>query len=186
MSKIVSSIQSNSEYVDAVQFAQKYNPKAGTKYDWVARHVTEEYKRLEDIAAGLDEKADSLVRYLGVLVSAMSVAFTYGITQKTAESLFEVIPALVVMLAAIACAMKARMPELSALPLVSRKAFEYADYFLDSAVAEASSAAMTVAASVWLRLANEQKGRLVRWAFRLFLAAVCWLVVAPIITAVWH
>jgi membrane protein required for beta-lactamase induction len=179
MGFFVSKIESGVEYAAALSFAQTYAPKSGTDYGWVVEHAEREYARLENIAEDLDNKADSLVRYLGVLVTAISVSFTY-LLKFGDEKVFYGLPSLLLMLGSIVCAVRARMPERQALPMETKTAFAYADAYSND-YAKASSAAMTWAASTWIRLVNEKKGALIQWAFRLFVASIVWLVAAPVV-----
>ena len=166
-------VTSKAEYRDAIVFAQTYNPREGVDYEWVICHAVEEYARLEKISEVLDTKAHSLIGYMGAGSGLIAFVFTYVTEANNLMSAMHVFPALVAMLAGIVYAAKARSPEAVPGPLHTRDAFEYADGL--STIARVSFAAMTGAAAIGMKLANEEKARLIRAAFRSFVFAAAWL-----------
>ena len=179
--KLVSKIQSDKEYRAALRFAQTFNPRPGTDYEWVIAHADTEYKRLESIGKELDTKADSFIRYLASVVSALSLLLASDFAGLNDNGEIFIFPAMILMIVAIVCAALARFPEMQPLPMATTDAFKYADGFKPAMVARACSAAMTNVASVGLRLTNERKARRIRWAFSFLIFALVWLVAAPLV-----
>ena len=183
--KVVSKIKSNKKYLAAVEFAQTSGPIPGKDYEWVIAHADAEYKRLESIGKELDTKANSFIRYSGLVVSALSLLSAYDFTSLTiGVSKLHILPAVILMLSGIVCAARATLPQTGSLPMATADAFKYADGIPDVMIARTSCAAMTYAASVGVRLVNEEKGRLIWWAFRFFIFALLWLVVVPLATSI--
>ena len=182
--EIVSKIKSNEEYLAAVRFAQTFKPNPEKDYGWVIAYADAEYKRLESIGKGLDTKADSFIRYSGLVVSALSLLSTYDFTSlNISGATLHISPVVILMLFGIVCAAKSRLPEMQPLPMATTDALKYADGYASAMIAQTCCAAMTNAASVGLRLANEERGKLIRWAFGLFIVALAWLVAVPLIFA---
>lgn len=175
-------VETDPRYQEAVTFAQTYEPNSGIEYDWVADHALEEYKRLEGTVEVIESKADSLIRYLGAGSGLIALAFAYSVPDRGWLGIIQIFPALFALLVAIFYAARARTPEKLPMPLHTKSAFKYADAY-SATVARASFAAMTGAAAFGLALAATEKARLVRWAFRLFIFAVSWLVLMAAIIA---
>ena len=119
------------------------------------------------------------------MVSALSLLSAYDFTSLTiGVSKLHILPAVILMLSGIVCAAWATLPQARSLPMATADAFKYADGIPDVMIARTSCAAMTYAASVGGRLVNEEKGRLIWWAFRFFIFALLWLVVVPLATSI--
>ena len=179
--KAVSKIESDEEYESALQFAQGFEPKSETDYGWVIAYADAEYKRLESIGKDLDTKADGFIRYSVLVVSALSLLSAYDFTSlDIGGAKLHVLPAVILMLAGIVSAAKAKLPEMQTLPMATKGAFEYANAYAPAMIARTRCAAMTSAASVGLRLVNEKKGKLIRLAFWIFLGGLSWLAAFPL------
>lgn len=173
-------IENDKDYQGAVKFAQTYEPDGKTNYLWVNAHSVAEYNRLERLSEHLDSKAHNLIGYLGAGTGLIAFVFTYIGSNQSTWGAFHVFPVLGLMILAIICAAGARAPESLPIPLSTVDAFEYADAY-DDMVAQASFAAMTNAATIGLKIACEEKGRLILWSFRFFVFAAIWLAGIPIV-----
>ena len=183
--KIVSKIESDEEYLAAVRFAETFTPNPEKDYEWVIAHSDLEYKRLESIGKDLDTKADSFIRYLGLVASALSLLAGSNLTSlNIGGSKLHILPAVILMIVGIVFALSARLPEIQPLPMATTHALEYANWFSSAMIARTCCAAMTNAASVGLRLANQEKAGRIRWAFWFLIFALAWLVVAPLATSI--
>lgn len=173
-------VEGDPRYGEQVRFAQDHEPKDDVAYDWVYAHATDEYKRNADGLRLLDDKADSLIRYLGAGTGVIALAFSRVLSDGGLSAAIHIFPALIALVTAVIYAARARSPEKLPTPLTTRSAFRYAEAYSEKK-AMASFAAMTGASSYGLSLASTEKSRLIRWSFRLFVFAVIWLVVWSII-----
>src|SRR4051812_41164783 len=57
-------IDDQPSYREATAFRQKFAPKEGIAYGWVTEYARLCYEMLRDAYAGLDEKADSIIKHL--------------------------------------------------------------------------------------------------------------------------
>jgi hypothetical protein len=172
-------VHESPEFLKAWDFQLSYNPNPELDYQWVAEHSTDEFKRLSCAVDSLDEKADSLIRYLAAGSGFISLAMLLGGAQSEALLFLIVMPTLLFLLIALCLAVMARKPQLHPAPPYTQEAFEFVDFF-KNAGARYRFAAKVGSASVAMKLVSEFKAVHVRWAFRFFIYGVAYLVVATI------
>ena len=167
-------VRKSKQYKEAVQFANSYEPKKGKDYGWVLKHAVKDFECSDDRLNLLDEKADSLIGYLGAGSSLIALALGYGASTTTKIVVAATLPALPFLLAATIYAILARSPgALPALP-TAYDAIKCNDAY--EGEAEARFAAMVSASSAASMIATKEKARLVRRSFILFGLAVFVLV----------
>lgn len=176
---IVRFVNESQEFKNAWDFQKSYNPESGLDYRWVADHSVEEFKRLSRDVDSLDEKADSLIRYLGAGSGFISLG-TLLAKEQSVTPLFPIlVPTLCFLLVALCLAVIARKPQFYPAPPYTREAFDFVDFFKDNS-AQIRFSAKVGAASVAMKLANEFKAVHIRWAFRFFVYGIVYLVSATI------
>lgn len=167
-------VRNKEEYKQASAFVDTYKPKGGKDYKWALSHALKEYESADERLNILDAKADSLIWYLGSGSGLISLALLYGISQESTALLLAVLPTLLTLLIATICAAIARSPaRIPGLPY-TRDALNCIDE--NGKDAEAKFAAMIATSSVAAQLAANEKARLVRASFWLFILAASWLV----------
>lgn len=172
-------IQESPEFQGAWDFQLSYDPDPELDYGWVAEHSADEFKRLSRDVDSLDEKADSLIRYLAAGSGFVSLAALFSGTEPKAILFLLVVPTLLLLFIALCLAVMARKPQFYSAPPYTQEAFGFVDYFKGSG-ARYRFAAKVGAASVAMKLANEFKAIHIRWAFRFFIYGVGYLVISTI------
>jgi hypothetical protein len=181
--EIAKKVVVNDLYLESLQFARHYEPKAGTDYSWVMEYANSEYKRLEEILNSMESKADQLIKYMGTGSGIVALVFTYSLSTKHWMSTLQILPTLVMFFVSTIFASRARSPERVPSPPHTSDAIRYAHAYQEN-VARASFAAMIGTASIGLQIAIAEKSRLVRLGFRWFLYGVLWLVLTAVASSV--
>lgn len=179
-----SRVERDSGFASALSAARAYTPKTGTDYTWVAEHAIREYERLELMFSSLDEKADGLIKYLAAGSGLLSLVFIQTLRSGNWVSALQVCPTLLLLVAAIVFAARARTPVKTPLIPLTKDALAYADSY-PREVAMANFAAMTGVSSVALTLVIAEKAKLVRSSFRMLVFSIAWLALAvtlPLLT----
>ena len=60
-------------YKEAVRFKEKWEPEDEVVYDWTVEYAKDCYTRMETTFRYMDEKADSLIKYLGGGTAAVTL-----------------------------------------------------------------------------------------------------------------
>lgn len=170
-------VNASDEFRGAWDFQLHYEPKEGEDYSWVEKYSQLEFARMLGGVHVLDEKADSLIRYLGAGSVFVSLA---SLLKSGALPLYVIAPTLILLLLALACAVVARKPQFHPAPPYTREALQFVDFFGSTKGAGARFAAKVGSASVAMKLAGEFKATYIRQAFRFFTWAIVYLVLATL------
>ena len=169
-------IEASDDFKAAEKFVADFKIKEEVDYTWVERHALEEFRYCESRIDAIEGKADSLIKYLGAGSGLVALSFA----QRPAP---HVIPALLLLFAAILVAIRALQPAEHPFLPKTRKAFDYANSY-KAKEATASFAAKVGVASEGMAISARYKAKCVRWAFWLLLAALGWLMVWAAYTAI--
>ncbi len=172
---IAAFVEQSEEYQKAWDFAQRFNPRPDTDYEWICDYAADEYLRFSQALKDIETKADDLIKYLGAGSGFVSLFTLYAKDERLRE-LWAVLPTLFFLLASLGCAILARAPQRHPYPPLTRNAVTYVEYFKESA--KVRFFVKYAAAAVALKAATQFKAAAVRWSFRLLMFAVAYLIAA--------
>lgn len=177
-------VEKDPSYGLAVSFSDNFKPSEGRDYKWTLDYSVKEYEQASLRADALDDKADTLIGYLGAGSTFVALGLAYGLGKGNRAVLFAAVPALLLLLAAILLALVARIPsKLPALP--------YAKDALEMKAGTDQIAMGKFAASVWtssrsISISTTKKAMLVRWAYCCFGLGIAWIVLCSIVSSFIH
>lgn len=122
-------IEDHEDYKAAVEFRQTFAPKDGVDYAWVCEYAEKHYRWLEERFQYLDEKADSIIKYLGGGTGVIALAAVAGITRDNAPIILLMVPSVLLALRAIYLAVSARNPDKTDMPPGITGAVQYAESY---------------------------------------------------------
>jgi hypothetical protein len=170
-------------YQVALDNTKKFTPKPGCDYEWTVAYGKDCYAGLEASFRYLDEKADSIIKYLGggsavITVGALAAP---GVAGSWLPYLF--LPSLCCALLAIRAAAEIRQPNwVPGAPPV-KVAVEYAEAYGDKA--EATFVALWHACCEGVAVANDDKAKKLRGATRWYVRALAWLLLPVVVWPIW-
>ena len=113
--------ESTESYKSALAYFRAFEKKEEVKYDWVIKYAKELHERMEKTDKQLDEKADSIVKYLGGGSALVTFGALASIKPDRPETSLFGLVALVALLPSLCCAIwavraaiKARRPRSTA------------------------------------------------------------------------
>jgi hypothetical protein len=121
-------VTSAESYQKALEFMKTATAKAGIKYDWVLDYAKEYWDYRRKVLENLDEKSDSIIKYLGGGIGLTALGILGKIDDKNAYLVVWLLPSLITALAAIVLAAWARSPRpVSGLPRIEDAVLHYAE-----------------------------------------------------------
>jgi hypothetical protein len=172
------------DYAAALEFYQKFEQKDGVEYRGVIDYARQLYDRLDRTDKTLDEKADSIIKYLG----GGSALVTFGaFISLRAENLWSAVlgivtlccllPSLICAILAVRKAVHVRRPQSSATIPDVKFAVEMAEFHKTSERLDLNLWLIFHPVCEALYFRNLQKAKLVATAHRLYLWAIGFLLV---------
>jgi len=163
------------EYKEALKYAQSFEPQEEVDYGWVFPYGEAFYDTLARRADALDEKADSIIKYLGAFSGLAALIGGYIANAGRWWEALSVLPMFALSLFAIWKAAQSRNPIIVPMPPPIKNAIEYAEAYGDKAMATFTP--QLWAASAGMRAVTQVKAYLVRSAsVGFFWAVVCLLI----------
>jgi len=175
-------IPDDPDYRKAVEFEETFTPHSDRDYDWVWTYASENFGRLETMYKDLDSKADSIIRYLGGGTGLVTLGAIATISKETAPIVLWMVPSVLIALAAIVFAARARVPVKTPFPPSVEGAVKYVNAF-DQQAKDTFLGQWHLTCEA-MRLAIREKAWGVKWATRLFTLALTTLLL-PFISAAW-
>jgi len=154
----------------AREFAKTHALQHAVDYGWVIKYAQAHYERMVTSARILDEKASGVVNYLGAMTGIAAVVAASQVPREPSWLPLCILPAIVLAVAALACALKARMSTDMPLPPRIPSAVEFAESCGDTA--EVDFALYFHQACEEVKMLALRKGKWLNAALWLFLAAV--------------
>ena len=176
-------IETDSCTREADKFRRSFRVEEGADYQWVYEYTIGEVQRLKSTIGELDDKADSLVRYVGALSGGIAVLSALAGGRTEGWLFLVVVPALVCMLIALTKAISVRAPDEIPFAPTPADALRYAGHWKDANVARADFSALLHWHRTRLWLAINLKGTRIRAATTWFVLGL-WLLLLPIVLCV--
>jgi hypothetical protein len=120
---------SEAEYQSAVDFRKTFQPKTDRDYAWVIEFAKDSYKELDETFTYLDEKADSIIKYMGGGTAVIAIGSLITINQIRPWFLFFLLPSFGYALRSIYLAVQARRPTTRPNPTKVTTAIEFAEAY---------------------------------------------------------
>jgi hypothetical protein len=174
-------IQDAPDYKKALEFNSKHEPRSDRDYKWIWQYAEQNFLRWEDANKYLDEKADSLIKYLGGGTGLFTILSITSAKSETLGIIAWAIPAVVAALIATAFAIWARTPATAFAPPSIEGAIIYTNEFAEKD--RAVFLGQWHLASEGMRLAVKLKAGRVKFASVLYVTALILLLI-PLIVAV--
>jgi hypothetical protein len=171
------------EYQEALTFFQQFTHKDGVKYGAVVEYARKLHEWLEKTDKTLDEKADSIIKYLSggsALVTVVALLSLKTDSTKTmiigAVVLICLLPSLVTSVLAIYYAICVRIPQSSASPPQIPDAVTIAETYKDTEAIELNLWLILTPICEVAYVRNMNKAGYVKTAHRLYLGAIAGLI----------
>jgi hypothetical protein len=179
-------IENSREHQDAMQFMRGVVAREGVDYTWVWEYAKERWDYLVKDNAVIENKAASIVNYLGGGTGLFAIGILSKIDSSNTFLVWWTLPALLCAVLSVIVAILVKKPAITAaLPTIAN-AKMYADDFASS-----KEKATTVFLGQWylactdLKLISDRKARLTEIATWLFCIAVA-LLFLPVIIGALH
>jgi hypothetical protein len=169
-------VQSSEEFQAAWEFQRTFEPMDGIDYSWIPEYAKAEYANYWEALKALDDKADKLIQYMGAGTGFVALFSIYA--KEGAQHVWAIAPAAVLLLISLALAVIARAPQAHHYPPFTSEAILYAEAYDAKDKGRIEFMAKFAAASVALKVAGQYKAVHLRWAFRFFVLALAYLVLA--------
>ena len=131
------------EYRAALDFFKQFEKKPDVKYDWVLAYAKDLHERCGNTDKLLDDKADSIIKYLGGGSALLIFGALMSIKPEKPETcllglvaLVSLIPSLLFAVLAMRAALRVRRPQSAATPPSVTKAIHLAESYATSEEAE--------------------------------------------------
>jgi hypothetical protein len=171
-------------YSLAVSFSDNFKPSDNRDYKWALDYSVKEYEQASLRSDALDDKADTLIGYLGAGSTFVALGLAYGLGKGNQAVLFAAVPALLLLLTAIILALVARIPsKLPALPY-TKDALEMKAGTDQIAIGKFAACVWTSSHSV--SISTIKKAMLVRSAYCCFAVGIMWIVLCSIVSSFIH
>jgi len=177
------SFQEDPTYLDAVDFRKTFTPKDGVDYKWAWEYSEKQYEHLQEQFRYQDEKADSIIKYLGGGAGLVAIGSIVAITKQNAWLVFFLIPCLLCAVRAIQLASSVRTPKPALSPPSIKGAVLYAEQY--GAAGQATFIGQWHEACEALAKVGKCKSDIVKRAHRWYAAALYCLLGALFVAAVW-
>ena len=160
---------------------RSFEPVANVDYGWVLDAATARYRAIEDHRVQLDNKADSLIGYLGAGQGILALTLTYTVATGDAGGamIWVIGPTLFVELLAMIWAAVVRAPATVPGAPAAGRALESIDKRPDEP--RGKFAMRVEVACAAMLVVNDKKGQLLRRAYGLFLVGIAWFVLVSIV-----
>lgn len=157
---------------DAAEFRLTFDPVPGVDYKWVVAYAREQYAAALAVFKELDDKAGSLLAYLGGGAGLLTAAAAAAVADSKIPAAvgLAALPSVLLAAAALVAALRSRRMHAVFLPPDIRHATRYAEFFGDRG--EVAFVATVHQCEVLMRPVLAAKARRVEWALRLAVAAV--------------
>ena len=175
-------LDKDEDFVRAMATARTRVPLGGRDYDWVIAHADEQFKLVYANITGIEEKAASVIAYLGGFVGLAAVAAVHQAATVSPWIGLCLLPTVTMALRAINLATCARAPRPHPYPPNAEEALNYAEAYSEE-VAEMRFALVTCAAFEAAKVAASVKGDQLQKAMRSF-AWSLWALLLPCAVAV--
>ena len=130
------------KYVEAVNYFQTFEPDPRVDYTPTVAYMKDLHERLQSTDRLLDEKADSIIKYLGGGSAVITVGALFSLKTDSRQAMYlgavivlTLLPSLVYAIAAIVCAVAVRRPRgsttLPDVPFAIKVAHFYRKEFVD-------------------------------------------------------
>ena len=158
---------------EAIEYSKKYNPKKDKEYKWVYEHAKEQYDRVEHIFRTLDNKADSMIKYLSPTSGILGIALTYITSYKICSwiSYIGLAGIFFIVIAVVLATLSLKPRNYVLLPSI-RNAIEAAEYYENDNLASVSFATGIGIAVAQNMESNEFKAKFTKWSYWFFAFAV--------------
>jgi len=163
--------ESDAEYQHAVDLAQHFEPRQDVEYGWAMDYGLRAYEWYSHALDVLDQKADSLITYLGGGVGLLSMVAAVLSLDKSRILAATLLPTILLGLWAIRLAAGARAPALLPFPPFPDKALRYSEFFEVRERAVGAFTAKLHEATIAAWIALDAKGNRIRAATRCFIWA---------------
>jgi hypothetical protein len=177
-------ITSAPEYQEAKHFKENIKlAQNADHYKWVWEYAAAEYERRLSVWSILDEKADTIIKYLGGGTGLFTLGALASIREGNAILIGLAIPAVVTALFSVLLSLVARIPRPTGSPPSVKGAFEFADTYGSDEEAKAIFLGQWHQTCETMQVVNGRKAMLIVWSTWLYLAAL-FLLLLPLIVAV--
>ena len=174
----------DADYIAAQEKAHSFEPIDGVDYQWVFEYAKQSYDHTYGVSGHLDDKADSIIKYLGAFSGLSAFLAAYIATSTTWEVALSVIPAFCLSISAIVIAARARRVLDQAAPPSIEAAMDYAEAYEEKA--SATFVPQIWAATVAMEAICNTKGRLIDRATNIFLWAAIALALPLVSSILWR
>lgn len=175
-STIPAHIRKSASYAQALAFMKAVQAKEGVEYDWVIEHAKDLWDERRKHFASLDEKADSIIKYLGGGLGLLSVGILAKVDANNAYLVGWTLPAVVCAIASLFLAAIARKPNsVPTLPPIDA-AVGYAEEGKEKKEAQAIFLGQWHLICEGQRLANRRKAQWIVWATFFYCLALAFLI----------
>ena len=173
------------DYKRALEFKADFSPTLdGDDYRWVCDYAQHTYDLLHDTFKYLDEKADSIIKYLGGGTAIAALAAVASVTGENAWAVLMLTPSLCCALKAVRLAMKVRAPVKTPGPPTIYEAIRYAEFHREKA--EATFLGLWFATCEGLAAVNAKKARELHGASRWYYRTLACLALPLLAWPVWR
>ncbi len=172
------------EFQKANEFARHVVAVEGKEYEWVWDYAKDLVARKLDFFKMLDDKADTIIRYLGGGAGIFALGVLAKIDSTNWHIALMAIPALLASVVAVFFAIRCRVPSQGSGSTSIQTAKEvFADQSIDAMHAKAAFLGQFHLTATVLEIASRHKSRCIIVASWCYFAAIA-LLILPIITAV--
>lgn len=177
----IESFEDSTEYKEAVEHIETFEPKEGIDYGWVFDYAYREYERDANLVHALDAKAHTIINYLGAFLGISAITFCYQAAAVHWVLGLSILPSFVFALSAMCRAARVRRPMGMPFPPSAWGAIQYIEYF--GARAKTIFIPQLIAASEGMGAIAKEKAAYIRGATDKFVWCVV-LLILPVITSV--
>jgi hypothetical protein len=181
-SKFPASVESNEDHVFAANFMEEFRAKPNIKYGWVSSYARDLWDERKKVHSLVDEKADSIVKYLGGGTGIFAILALSKVDINNAYLIGWALPAVLCAIISLFFAALARRPTFSPnLPTVD-SAIGYAEEDENEEIGKTNFLGQWTLACEDMRLAIEIKSRYLVWSSRFYCIALA-LLLLPLAAA---
>jgi len=174
---------SDPKYKEAITFKASFEPLEKVDYEWVNKYAEYTYQQLHGTFKYIDEKADSIIKYLSGGTAIVAIAAVANVTSDNAVLVLLLLPAFLCALFAIFLASSVRVPSPTTAPPDVKTAIDYADAY--DVQGQATFLGLWHATCEGLAIVNERKAEKVMLATRFYVASIALLIVPIVCWPAW-
>ncbi len=186
--QVKSDYSSSKDYNDAVDFFKNFEKKDKVEYGWIMKYAKDLQERFEKTDGKLDEKADSIIKYLGGGSALLTFGALVSIKPEKPETcllgliaLVSLIPSLCFALLAVQAALRVRSPQSAATPPPLTKAVHLAENYASAEEAELNLVLICHPICEAYAYRNKQKSDDLRRAHEFYAQSLLFVLI-PVIT----